>query len=683
MASAEPGKPSHLKRREEPLMDKLMADKRLVYGGLAFLVVLLVGFLASEHAALQKERAAIEVEVTAGKNKADDEAVGININDSRDDEDFAAKDTKASGEVTIAGAGASPEVADESTAVDGPSACRDKDDECAEWAKAGECVANPGYMVGDEQNEGVCRLACGVCKPDGAGAAGEPGKPSVPDDGGVGAGSDSGADVEAAATDGLGAAAAQADDASSKGVKAAAECRDLSPNCERWARAGECAKNADYMVGGDGYEGQCVLSCGACPGAEGPKAVSEEPDRPPRIADHTLKWPAKRTDQGHICVGLTTSACVRGLFKPEVQRLKANDRSVASGAGGPTGCNEAYATLLTRDDQLPGALVLIYSIRKFATVDRDIVVFVSMGITQSIIAQLQTACVVVKRVTEPFDPTTHVGFTKLSMWLAVDYAKLVFFDPDAWVRKDPGDMFTFEAPAAVKAPPHPRVINEVYNSAAMVVEPSRKTFFDMLAKVGIIDSVERIGNATVNTDRLFLTGYFDQWTTMSSDYMEVLGDTVTKIVPELTNLRIRHVIKSMPPYTPNTVLDFAVLNAGGVHVDTSVKPWSPGWRIPCSWECRYRKYQSLYEAVVEEWWLLYYDMCNVPQPTDRGMYSLLEVHDPFGMFNKKEYEFCLDYDCTATGAISTVGAGAAELVERAMPNTRKAKKAKGLRKLVL
>ena len=48
-----------------------------------------------------------------------------------------------------------------------------------------------------------------------------------------------------------------------------------------------------------------------------------------------------------------------------------------------------------------------------------LVVFVSMGITQSIIAQLQTACVVVKRVTEPFDPTTHVGFTKLSMTTTV------------------------------------------------------------------------------------------------------------------------------------------------------------------------------------------------------------------------------------------------------------------------
>ena len=608
---------------------------------------------------------------------ADDEGVGAAIaatkaGASGGEEEEAARTMEDETGMAGSRAAAAEPAAASSDAVDGPGACKDIDEECEDWAKAGECVANPGFMVGDEENEGQCRKACGTCK--GGDESGSAAQGAVPEDGGV-APPDAGADAEQAATDGADAAAAGAADAAKPG----AECRDLSPNCERWARAGECAKNSDYMIGGDGYEGQCVMSCGACPGSEGPKqgsAVEAEPERPPRIADHTLKWPQKRTDQGHICVGLTTSACVRGLFKPEVQRLKANDRSVAGGAGGPTGCNEAYATLLTRDDQLPGALVLIYSIRKYATVDRDIVVFVSMGVTNAIIAQLQAACVVVKRVTEPFDPTTHVGFTKLSMWLAIDYAKLVYFDPDAYVRKDPGDMFTFEAPAAVKAPPHPRVINEVFNSAAMVIAPARKTFFDMLAKVGIVDSVERIGNATVNTDRLFLTGYFDQWTTLSSDYMEVIGDTVTKIVPELTNLRIRHVIKSMPPYTPNTVLDFAVMNAGGVHIDTSVKPWSPGWRIPCSWECRYRKYQNLYEAVLEEWWLLYYDLVNVPQPTDRAMYSLLESHDPFKMFDKKEYEFCLDYDCTATGAISEVGKGSAELVERAVPNTRKARKDK-------
>jgi hypothetical protein len=41
------------------------------------------------------------------------------------------------------------------------------------------------------------------------------------------------------------------------------------------------------------------------------------------------------------------------------------------------------------------------------------------------------------RVAEPFDPATHVGFNKVSMWLAEEYTKIAFFDPSVWFRKVP------------------------------------------------------------------------------------------------------------------------------------------------------------------------------------------------------------------------------------------------------
>mmetsp|Transcript_26850 Transcript_26850/g.91660 ORF Transcript_26850/g.91660 Transcript_26850/m.91660 type:complete len:328 (-) Transcript_26850:309-1292(-) len=42
------------------------------------------------------------------------------------------------------------------------------------------------------------------------------------------------------------------------------KCEDLNPSCEAWARAGECSRNAAYMVGADGSDGQCLKSCRKC-----------------------------------------------------------------------------------------------------------------------------------------------------------------------------------------------------------------------------------------------------------------------------------------------------------------------------------------------------------------------------------------------------------------------------------
>jgi hypothetical protein len=48
---------------------------------------------------------------------------------------------------------------------DDPGVCMDVDSRCADWAKAGECTKNPGYMTGaDSENVGACRLACQSCQ---------------------------------------------------------------------------------------------------------------------------------------------------------------------------------------------------------------------------------------------------------------------------------------------------------------------------------------------------------------------------------------------------------------------------------------------------------------------------------------------------------------------------------------
>lgn len=44
-----------------------------------------------------------------------------------------------------------------------PGFCTDRHEMCEQWAKAGECKNNPGYMKGGD-GDGQCRLACKDCK---------------------------------------------------------------------------------------------------------------------------------------------------------------------------------------------------------------------------------------------------------------------------------------------------------------------------------------------------------------------------------------------------------------------------------------------------------------------------------------------------------------------------------------
>eukprot|EP00958_Prasinococcus_capsulatus_P017825 scaffold2045_cov404-Prasinococcus_capsulatus_cf.AAC.18 len=216
-------------------------------------------------------------------------------------------------------------------------------------------------------------------------------------------------------------------------------------------------------------------------------------------------------------------------------------------------------------------------------------------------------------------------------------------------------MFKFRAPAAIKvgetihrlvtSPPHERSASEVFNSNAFVLEPSRQLFFDMLAKVGSIDSVELVDNVTINTDRMFLTGYFDSWSIIPNSQVQVVRDIVVSLIPEVTNRRIRRVIKSMPPFSDDTVLDFSQLTVGGIHANLRIKPWMPSWRIPCAWECRFRKHHHLYEALMDEWWRYYYDLMDVAVPPERSSFALVPHHDPSDRFQNQDYKFCLPFNC--------------------------------------
>lgn len=46
---------------------------------------------------------------------------------------------------------------------DVPTGCEDLDDLCTEWATAGECERNPGYMIGSRARPGRCIQSCKRC----------------------------------------------------------------------------------------------------------------------------------------------------------------------------------------------------------------------------------------------------------------------------------------------------------------------------------------------------------------------------------------------------------------------------------------------------------------------------------------------------------------------------------------
>ncbi|KAL6752337.1 prolyl 4-hydroxylase alpha subunit-like protein [Haematococcus lacustris] len=45
-----------------------------------------------------------------------------------------------------------------------PGQCDDAHPQCKQWAAAGECAKNHGYMMGDAGGGGACRKSCGACR---------------------------------------------------------------------------------------------------------------------------------------------------------------------------------------------------------------------------------------------------------------------------------------------------------------------------------------------------------------------------------------------------------------------------------------------------------------------------------------------------------------------------------------
>jgi len=102
----------------------------------------------------------------------------------------------------------------------GWGSCLDQFSMCKEWAMKGECESNRAFMVGTAYNKGTgaCLKSCNLCTPS----------------------------IE--------------EELHSLSPK----CVDQHDMCEEWATGGQCTENPAFMVGAEGFVGQCMMSCGKC-----------------------------------------------------------------------------------------------------------------------------------------------------------------------------------------------------------------------------------------------------------------------------------------------------------------------------------------------------------------------------------------------------------------------------------
>ena len=96
---------------------------------------------------------------------------------------------------------------------------------------------------------------------------------------------------------------------------------------------------------------------------------------------------------------MTATRCQHDLIPISVlSSLTVRIPSNTRGSGGPTGCSEAFLTVMGDDGFLPGVLLLLHTVRKYAQVDRDFIVLVSTQVTDDVIERLLSECVRVVQV---------------------------------------------------------------------------------------------------------------------------------------------------------------------------------------------------------------------------------------------------------------------------------------------
>ncbi|KAI9220327.1 glycogenin 1, isoform CRA_c [Blastocladiella britannica] len=158
------------------------------------------------------------------------------------------------------------------------------------------------------------------------------------------------------------------------------------------------------------------------------------------------------------------------------------------------GDRQAYATLVTSDSYVIGALVLAASLREHSpgSAHVPIVVLHAPTLSAEAIEALQTAFDVLVPIAPLHSgahgrdarnlqllgrPELDVTYSKLHVWTLTDYDKVVFLDADTLVCDGVEALFGYNELAAAPDCGWP----DIFNSGVFVLRPSTETFDQLVA----------------------------------------------------------------------------------------------------------------------------------------------------------------------------------------------------------
>eukprot|EP00899_Mesostigma_viride_P015124 jgi/Mesvir1/23612/Mv18294-RA.1 len=308
------------------------------------------------------------------------------------------------------------------------------------------------------------------------------------------------------------------------------------------------------------------------------------------------------------------------------------------GAGGPSGCAEAWVTLLEQDRQLPGLLVLLHTLRKYGSGARDVVVLVAKGVSPPILDLLSAQCVVVRPFKEEVVKESkeeaaadgkkpgkgsrryqvHRWVVRLFMWTLEEYSKIVYIEPDTYFVKNPDALFC--------GPDSPRVLGmQAINTSAaaaandssaagiadiathvLVVTPSR-SFFEELAKIF----------ETLPFHRL-------RRTTGSEFLKDVLSGKANFLPKGFVTVHEPFAAPRGPGGGKARAQDNA-LSIHGYNIAGELRPWSKAW-LKASKE-RPQKIAMRSAPLYVEWWGYYYELTGRKLPSSLEALKLLPEHE--------------------------------------------------------
>lgn len=172
---------------------------------------------------------------------------------------------------------------------------------------------------------------------------------------------------------------------------------------------------------------------------------------------------------------------------------------------------EAYASLLTNDDYLPGAEVLLHSLRASGTT-RPRVVLVTPAVSARARSKLARRGADVREVAPIASPHaarpdqagkcwTDSGYTKLQVWALDDFDVVLYVDVDAVVCENVDHLFDIDCDLAAAPDVFPP---DRFNAGVLLLRPDRATYERLVALAPTAPSYD-------GGDTGFLNAAFPAW----------------------------------------------------------------------------------------------------------------------------------------------------------------------------